>query len=102
MDYLAMPVISADRDRKREISPVQRQLIPLKPDCMMEKHFSPRTSHNFGDNFYLTFENSVYDKDIQAEICISDLWGMTTRLIGAIIMVHGDNRGLVLAEVWLR
>ena len=54
------------------------------------------TSHNFGDGFAKAFEIQYTDKDNQLKYVHQTSWGMTTRLIGAIIMVHGDDSGLVL------
>lgn len=54
------------------------------------------TSHNFGDGFAKAFGIQFADKDNQLKYVHQTSWGMTTRMIGAIIMVHGDNSGLVL------
>ena len=54
------------------------------------------TSHNFGDGFAKAFDIQFTDKDNTLKYVHQTSWGMTTRLIGAIIMVHGDNEGLVL------
>ena len=54
------------------------------------------TSHNFGDGFAKAFGIQFTDKDNKLKYVYQTSWGMTTRLIGAIIMVHGDNSGLVL------
>ena len=54
------------------------------------------TSHNFGDGFAKAFEIRFVGKDNTLEYCHQTSWGMTTRMIGAIIMVHGDNSGLKL------
>ncbi len=54
------------------------------------------TSHNFGDGFARAFGMQFTDKDNQLKYMHQTSWGMTTRLIGAIIMVHGDDSGLVL------
>ena len=54
------------------------------------------TSHNFGDGFAKAFDIQFTDKDNTLKHVHQTSWGMTTRLIGAIIMVHGDNEGLVL------
>ncbi len=54
------------------------------------------TSHNFGDGFAKAFGIQYSDKDNQLKYVHQTSWGMTTRMIGAIIMVHGDNEGLVL------
>ena len=54
------------------------------------------TSHNFGDGFAKAFGIQFTDKDNTLKHVYQTSWGMTTRMIGAIIMVHGDNSGLVL------
>lgn len=54
------------------------------------------TSHNFGDGFAKAFDIQFTDKDNTLKHVYQTSWGMTTRMIGAIIMVHGDDNGLVL------
>lgn len=54
------------------------------------------TSHNFGDGFAKAFGIQFTDKDNTLKYVHQTSWGMTTRLIGAVIMVHGDNSGLVM------
>ena len=54
------------------------------------------TSHNFGDGFAKAFGIQYTDKENKLQYVHQTSWGMTTRMIGAIIMVHGDNSGLVL------
>ncbi len=54
------------------------------------------TSHNFGDGFAKAFEIQYLDKDNTLKYCHQTSWGVSTRIIGAIIMTHGDDRGLVL------
>ncbi len=54
------------------------------------------TSHNFGDGFAKAFGIQYTDKDNTLQYVHQTSWGLTTRLIGAVIMVHGDNSGLVL------
>ncbi|NMB97511.1 MAG: proline--tRNA ligase, partial [Clostridiaceae bacterium] len=54
------------------------------------------TSHNFGDGFARAFGIQYTDKNNQLQYVHQTSWGMTTRLIGALIMVHGDDSGLVL------
>ena len=54
------------------------------------------TSHNFGDGFAKAFDIQYLDKDNQMKYCHQTSWGVSTRMIGAIIMCHGDNNGLVL------
>ena len=54
------------------------------------------TSHNFGDGFARAFDIKYLDRDNQLKYCHQTSWGVTTRIIGAIIMTHGDDNGLVL------
>ena len=54
------------------------------------------TSHNFGDGFARAFNIQYTDKDNKLQYVHQTSWGMSTRLIGGIIMVHGDDSGLVL------
>lgn len=54
------------------------------------------TSHNFGDGFAKAFDIQYTDKENKLQYAHQTSWGMTTRLIGALIMVHGDDSGLVL------
>ena len=54
------------------------------------------TSHNFGDGFAKAFGIQYTDKDNTLQYVHQTSWGLTTRLIGAVIMVHGDHSGLVL------
>ena len=54
------------------------------------------TSHNFGDDFAKAYGIQFTDKDNKLKYAFQTSWGLSTRIIGALIMVHGDNSGLVL------
>jgi prolyl-tRNA synthetase len=54
------------------------------------------TSHYFGQNFSKAFDITFLDKNNQLEHCYTTSWGLSTRMIGALIMVHGDDQGLKL------
>jgi prolyl-tRNA synthetase len=54
------------------------------------------TSHNLGQNFAKAFEIRYLDKNGVLQHCWTTSWGLSTRFIGAIIMVHGDDQGLIL------
>src|ERR1700756_1915211 len=54
------------------------------------------TSHNLGQNFAKAFEVRYLDRNGQLQHCWTTSWGLSTRFIGAIIMVHGDDQGLIL------
>jgi prolyl-tRNA synthetase len=54
------------------------------------------TSHNLGQNFAKAFDIRYLDKNGELQYCWTTSWGLSTRFIGAIIMVHGDDQGLIL------
>ncbi|HUA01434.1 MAG TPA: proline--tRNA ligase [Candidatus Aquilonibacter sp.] len=54
------------------------------------------TSHNLGQNFAKAFEIRYLDKNGVLQHCWTTSWGLSTRFVGAIIMVHGDDQGLIL------
>jgi len=54
------------------------------------------TSHNLGQNFAKAFEIKYLDKNNQLQYCWTTSWGFSTRFIGALIMVHGDDQGLIM------
>ena len=54
------------------------------------------TSHNLGQNFAKAFDIQFLDQNNEQQFCWTTSWGLSTRFIGAIIMTHGDDQGLVL------
>ncbi len=60
------------------------------------KALQAATSHNLGQNFARAFEIRYLDKEGKLQYCWTTSWGLSTRFIGAIIMVHGDDQGLIL------
>jgi len=60
------------------------------------KALQAATSHNLGQNFAKAFEIRYLDKEGKLQYCWTTSWGLSTRFVGAIIMVHGDDQGLVL------
>ena len=94
-DVLAMPVI---RGRKTEKEKFAGAEATYTIEALMHdgKALQSGTSHNFGDGFAKAFGIQYTSKDNKLEYVHQTSWGMTTRLIGAVIMVHGDNSGLVL------
>jgi prolyl-tRNA synthetase len=54
------------------------------------------TSHYFGQNFSRAYDISFSNKDNERELCYSTSWGISTRLVGALVMAHGDDSGLVV------
>ncbi len=60
------------------------------------KALQAATSHNLGTNFAKGFDIQYLDADGQRKYCATTSWGMSTRMIGGVIMVHGDKSGLIL------
>jgi prolyl-tRNA synthetase len=54
------------------------------------------TSHNLGQNFAKAFDIKFLDQNNELQYCWTTSWGVSTRMVGGIIMVHGDDQGLVL------
>ncbi len=94
-EFLAMPVV---RGRKTDKEKFAGAIATYTIEAMMHdgKALQSGTSHNFGDGFARAFEIQYTDRDNKLQYVHQTSWGMTTRLIGAIIMVHGDDSGLVL------
>ena len=65
-------------------------------EALMHDGATIRTSHNFGNGFAKAFDIQYTDSDNKLQYVHQTSWGMSTRIIGAIIMVHGDDSGLVL------
>ena len=88
----------ADPARKAELEKFAGARATYSMEAMMHdgKALQAGTSHNFGDNFARAFDIQFLDKDGKQKYVEETSWGVSTRLIGAIIMVHGDDRGLVL------
>ena len=94
-EVLAMPVI---RGRKTEKEKFAGAEATYTIEALMHdgKALQSGTSHNFGDGFAKAFGIQYTDKDNRLAYVHQTSWGMSTRLIGAIIMAHGDDSGLVL------
>src|SRR5204862_174272 len=92
---LAIPVIAG---RKSENEKFAGALRTYSIEAMMGdgKALQSGTSHNLGTNFAKVFEIEYLDADGQRKNCATTSWGLSTRVIGAIIMVHGDKYGLIL------
>ena len=94
-DVLAIPVIKGEKTAKERFAGA-KATYTIESLMHDGKALQSGTSHNFGDGFAKAFDIQYTDKDNQLQYVHQTSWGMTTRLIGAIIMVHGDNSGLVL------
>jgi prolyl-tRNA synthetase len=94
-EVLAIPVIKGQKTEKEKFAGAEAT---YTIEALMHdgKALQSGTSHNFGDGFAKAFGIQFTDKDNTLKYVNQTSWGMTTRLIGALIMVHGDNEGLVL------
>ncbi|WP_405321801.1 proline--tRNA ligase [Frisingicoccus sp.] len=94
-EVLAMPVIRGRKTDKEKFAGAEAT---YTIEALMHdgKALQSGTSHNFGDGFAKAFGIQYANKENKLEYVHQTSWGMTTRLIGAIIMVHGDDSGLVL------
>jgi prolyl-tRNA synthetase len=91
----AIPVI---KGRKSDTEKFAGAVASYSIEAMMgdTKALQSGTSHNLGQNFAKAFDIQYLDKNNELQYCWTTSWGASTRLIGAIIMTHGDDQGLVL------
>ena len=92
-DYLAIPVIMGQKSEKEKFAGAEST---YTIEAMMHdgKALQSGTSHYFGNHFAKAFDIKFQNKEGKLEYAYQTSWGMTTRVIGGIIMVHGDDRGL--------
>ena len=93
--YLAIPVIKGQKTESDKFAGAEST---YAIEALMHdgKALQAGTSHYFGDGFARAFGIQFTSRENKLEYPYQTSWGMTTRLIGAIIMTHGDNNGLVL------
>ncbi len=94
-NWLAMPVIPGRKTDKERFAGAEAT---YTVECMMHdgKALQSGTSHYFGDGFAKAFDMTFTGKDNSLQHPFQTSWGLSTRLIGGLIMTHGDNSGLVL------
>jgi prolyl-tRNA synthetase len=92
---LAIPVVKGRKTDKEKFAGA-KATYTIESLMHDGKALQSGTSHNFGDGFARAFEIQYTDSGNQLQYVHQTSWGVTTRLIGAIIMVHGDDSGLVL------
>jgi prolyl-tRNA synthetase len=94
-EHMAVPVI---KGRKSESEKFAGAVTTYCIEAMMQdtKALQAGTSHNLGQNFSKAFEVTFQDRDGQLKHPHSTSWGVSTRLIGALIMAHSDDKGLIL------
>ena len=94
-DYLALPVITGKKTEKEKFAGAEET---YTLEAMMYNGYALQngTSHYFGNHFAKAFGIKFTDKDNTQKTPYQTSWGVSTRMIGAIIMTHGDDHGLVL------
>lgn len=94
-EYLALPVIIGHKSPNERFAGA---LDTLTIEAMMQdgKALQAGTSHFLGQNFAKSFDVQYTDKEGQQQYVWATSWGVSTRLMGALVMAHGDDNGLVL------
>jgi prolyl-tRNA synthetase len=94
-NVLAIPMVAGKKTEKEKFAGA---MSTYTIEALMQdgQALQAGTSHNLGQHFAKVFDIGYLDRDGQRKHVWQTSWGVTTRLIGAIIMVHGDERGLVL------
>ena len=94
-DVLAMPVIDGQKSTSEKFAGASRtySIEALMGDG---RALQAGTSHNLGQNFAKAFEIRFQGRDKSLQYAWTTSWGVSTRLIGGVIMTHGDDRGLIL------
>lgn len=93
--YMAMPVIQGVKTESERFAGA---LNTYTIEAMMQdgKALQSGTSHNLGQNFAKAFDVTFVNKENKPELVWANSWGVSTRLMGALIMTHSDDNGLVL------
>lgn len=94
-EYLAIPVITGKKTNKEKFAGAEYS---LTVEALMYNGIALQsgTSHYFGQKFAKAYDISFVNKENKQEYAYQTSWGVTTRMIGALIMVHSDDFGLVL------
>ncbi len=94
-NILALPVINGEKTPSEKFAGAQKTYT-IESVMHDGRALQSGTSHNFGDGFAKAFDITYTDSNNALRHVHQTSWGLSTRLIGALIMVHGDNSGLVL------
>ena len=94
-NVLAIPVVPGRKTEKEKFAGAEAT---YTVECLMKDHkaLQGATSHYFGDKFSRAYDVTFTGRDNKLQYPFQTSWGSTTRMIGAVIMAHGDNNGLVL------
>ena len=94
-DYLAMPVHTGLKSESEKFAGAE-QTYCIEALMGDKRALQAGTSHNLGQNFAKAFDVTFQTKDNKEELVYATSWGVSTRLVGAVIMTHGDDKGLRL------
>ena len=94
-NVLAIPVLVGRKSEKEKFAGAQATY-GMEAMMLDGKSLQAGTSHYFGDNFSKAFNIKYSSKEGDLKYVYQTSWGTSTRMIGALIMAHGDNRGLAL------
>jgi len=94
-DWLAVPVLSG---KKSPAETFPGAVHTLTVEGLMRDGLALQmgTSHYFGQNFARAYDISFSNKDNEKDLCYSTSWGISTRLVGALVMAHGDDSGIIV------
>ena len=94
-EWLAVPVL-VGRKSPAETFPGAVHTLTLEGLMRDGLALQMGTSHYFGQNFARAYDISFSNRENERELCHSTSWGMSTRLVGALVMAHGDDSGLIV------
>ena len=94
-DYLAMPVYTGLKSESEKFAGAE-QTYAIEAMMGDKRALQAGTSHNLGQNFARAFDVTFQTKNNKEEMVYATSWGVSTRLIGGVIMTHGDDKGLKL------
>src|SRR5690606_19116432 len=94
-EYMAMPVIRGVKTASERFAGAEETFCI---EALMQdgKALQAGTSHFLGQNFARAFDVQFQDKDNKMDYVWASSWGVSTRLVGGLIMTHGDDKGLVM------
>lgn len=94
-ELLAIPMVTGRKTEKEKFAGAE-ETYTMEALMHDKKALQSGTTHYFGQGFAKAFDMKFLDKDNQQKYVYQTSWGVSTRLLGAIIMIHGDDNGLVL------
>ena len=94
-DYLAMPVYTGLKSESEKFAGAE-QTYSIEAMMGDKRALQAGTSHNLGQNFARAFDVKFQTQDNKEEMVYATSWGVSTRLVGGVIMTHGDDKGLKL------